>query len=254
MPDLNWNRAIWDTQHDWAAGEGGEEWSLPWGGSEPQWFGSLYPRLHRWLPAKNILEIGPGFGRWTRFLIPLCDTFVGADLSAKCAGACRERFASASHAAFVVNDGMTLPQGGPFDFVFSFDSLVHAELDIFESYIPQILGNLSGRGVAFIHHSNLASLVRQEPNPHLRAGSVSAERVGHLITAAGGTVLVQEIINWRETAALDCLTLFGTRSGFARTQPVVLENSAFMAEATLVREIQARWNGVGSRTAEVTDD
>jgi hypothetical protein len=27
-----------------------------WGGSEPQWFGSLYPRLHRFLPARAILE------------------------------------------------------------------------------------------------------------------------------------------------------------------------------------------------------
>ncbi|HLJ18747.1 MAG TPA: hypothetical protein VKU84_01035, partial [Stellaceae bacterium] len=135
-------------------------------------------------------------------------------------------------------------------FVFSFDSLVHAELDIFESYIPQILGNLSRRGVAFIHHSNLASLIGLGTNPHLRARSVSAEKVRHLITAAGGAVLVQEVINWREIAGLDCLTLFGTQSGFARTQPVVLENSAFMAEATLVREVQARWSRVGSRVAE----
>jgi cyclopropane fatty-acyl-phospholipid synthase-like methyltransferase len=254
MPDLDWNRALWDTQHDWAAGEGGEEWSAPWGGSEPQWFGSLYPRLHRWLPAQNILEIGPGFGRWTKFLILACDRFVGVDLSAKCIRSCRETFARASHATFVVNDGMTLPEGGPFDFVFSFDSLVHAELDIFESYVPQILSKLSRRGVAFIHHSNLASSNHQAPNPHLRARSVSAERLRHLISRAGGALLVQEIINWRETAGLDCLSLFGRRNGFARTQPTVLENAAFMAEATLVREVQARWNNVGRREATVSDE
>ena len=43
MPDLQWNIAAWDGSYDWSTG--GEEWSQVWGGSEAQWFGSLYPRL-----------------------------------------------------------------------------------------------------------------------------------------------------------------------------------------------------------------
>ena len=70
MPELDWNKAVFDGNYDWR--QGGEEWSAPWGGSEAQWFGSLYPRLHRLLPAGRILEIAPGFGRWTKFLIPAC--------------------------------------------------------------------------------------------------------------------------------------------------------------------------------------
>ena len=60
MPDLNWNKTVWGSTYGWQAG--GEEWSETWGSSEAQWFGSIFPRLHRFLPARQILEIAPG---WT---------------------------------------------------------------------------------------------------------------------------------------------------------------------------------------------
>ena len=43
MPDLNSNKECWGGLYHWA--NGGEEWSASWGGSEAQWFGSIYPRL-----------------------------------------------------------------------------------------------------------------------------------------------------------------------------------------------------------------
>ena len=106
VPDLNWNKTVWGSTYGWQAG--GEEWSETWGSSEAQWFGSIFPRLHRFLPARRILEIAPGFGQWTKFLIPACDEFVGVDLSAKCVDACRKIFATAGHAQFISNDGCSL--------------------------------------------------------------------------------------------------------------------------------------------------
>src|ERR1700761_6875072 len=107
MPDIEWNLATWGG-YDWLRAAGGEEWSDPWGSSEAQWFGSIYPRLHRFLPASAILEIAPGFGRWTRFLLPACQSYVGVDLSQECVAACRRRFSDFNHASFVQNDGLTL--------------------------------------------------------------------------------------------------------------------------------------------------
>ena len=125
MPNLEWNRSTWDGDYCWTSG--GEEWSQAWGGSEAQWFGALYPRLHRALPARAIFEIAPGFGRWTKFLLPLCETYVGVDLSATCVQACRKTFATADHAEFLQNDGISLSEvpDAKFDLVFCFDSLVH---------------------------------------------------------------------------------------------------------------------------------
>ena len=108
MADLAWNVACWDGRYDWKAG--GEEWSEFWGGSEPQWFGSLYPRLHRFLPAKSVLEIAPGFGRWTKFLIPNSARYIGVDLSQECVDACRRIFSNIPHATFIKNDGLSLSE------------------------------------------------------------------------------------------------------------------------------------------------
>jgi len=139
MPELRWNEVVWGDARSWR--DAGEQWSVPWGSSEAQWFGSIYPRLHRLLPARRILEIAPGFGRWTRFLLSACENYFGADLSPVCIAACRNTFSDAGHAKFVQNDGMSLAEipDSSVDLVFSFDSLVHAELDVFKSYVPQII-------------------------------------------------------------------------------------------------------------------
>src|SRR5208337_4365594 len=143
MPTVDWNAKTWES-YNWP--ESGDEWSSAWGNSRSQWFSSLYPRLHGFLPATNVLEIAPGFGRWSQFLIPNCQRYVGVDLSHSCVETCRRRFAGASNASFFVNDGYILPEFSDVSLIFSFDSLVHADLDVFAAYIPQILSRLAPNG------------------------------------------------------------------------------------------------------------
>jgi SAM-dependent methyltransferase len=246
MPDLRWNHEVWGEAQNWH--DAGEGWSVPWGNSEAQWFGSLYPRLHRFLPARNILEIAPGLGRWTRFLLPLCDNYVGIDLAPVCIAACRNTFSDAGHAKFIQNDGMSLAQipDSSINLVFSFDSLVHADFDVFESYIPQIIQKLTANGVAFLHHSNLlahsgSSLV----NIHNRSLSVSAANVGKLIAASGGDVLVQELIDWvNSPISHDCFTVFVKSLNGKRQQPIIISNTDFMIEASIVRNYQSYYSRI----------
>ncbi len=249
MPDLNWNKVVWDTTYGWH--DGGEEWSTAWGGSEAQWFGSIFPRLHRFFPPRRILEIAPGFGRWTKFLIPVCDEFVGIDLSPKCIDACRNKFSTYRHAHFFTNDGQSLEaaQGEKFDLVFSFDSLVHADDAVLAAYIPQILRKLSSVGVAFLHHSNLLEFKGSLGDQHGRSRTVSADLVAALIGDSGGRVLVQEVVNWGGEHLIDCLTLFARLDSYQSTQPVRLRNPLFMGEATLVQHFQSPYSRV-SRQVE----
>ena len=242
MPDLNWNQSTWGATYDWD--KSGEEWSEAWGGSAAQWFGSIFPRLHRFLPARRILEIAPGFGRWTKFLVPACDEFVGIDLSEKCVEACRQRFSGNKHAQFYANDGQSLAaaQDSNFDLIFSFDSLVHAEFDILAAYVPQILKKLAPGGVAFIHHSNLMSYNQTIGIPHGRASSVSADVVAELIRRADGAVLVQEIANWGGDHMIDCMSLFAHRGAYPAAKPVRLQNPMFMAESTLIQHFQSPYS------------
>ena len=188
MPELNWNIQQWDEEYNWDLK--GEEWSAAWGSSEAQWFATLYPRLHRRLPAARILEIAPGFGRWTRYLLNYCDEYTGIDLSADCVEACKQRFAKEEKAVFFQNDGLSLDfASGQYNLVFSFDSLVHADTEVFDSYLPTILRLLKPDGVAFIHHSNLMDS-GETKNSHNRSENVTAKYIRSLVENNNGYVLI----------------------------------------------------------------
>jgi len=248
MPDLNWNTSLWDGSYDWTSE--GEEWSSWWGGSEAQWFGSIYPRLHRFLPARRILEIAPGFGRWTRYLLPACESYVGIDLSGQAVEACKERFGHIEDVAFYQNDGLSLgdAEDNAFDFIFSFDSLVHAEMDVLETYMPQLVRKLAGSGVAFIHHSNFFEMAAGTENPHSRAASVSAKKVARLVGDCGGQVLIQEVLNWGGPNLIDCFTVFGKADAYQKTKLIEISNTTWVDEMNIIREVQSKYSAIPSMT------
>ena len=68
-----------------------------------------------------------------------------------------------------------------FDLVFSFDSLVHAEIDGLKSCVPQIIQKLNNDGVAFIHHSNVFAFGTALSQTFGRGASVSRENVEGLV-------------------------------------------------------------------------
>src|SRR4051812_3157212 len=119
MADVEKNLEVWERGWDWS--KGGEEWSESWGGTPLLWYGVLLPRIHRFVPAGRILEIAPGFGRWTQYLKDLCEDLVAVDLTERCIEHCRDRFADEGHMEFHVNDGQSLEMvaDGSIDFAFS---------------------------------------------------------------------------------------------------------------------------------------
>lgn len=127
MNTIEQNRTFWNDKYDWSTG--GDEWSKGFGGTEALWFFVIYPRIHRFIPSGTILEIAPGFGRWTQFLKTQCQSMIAVDLSERCIKHCKTRFASETHIQFHTNDGTSLDAvpDNSIDFVFSFDSLVHVE-------------------------------------------------------------------------------------------------------------------------------
>ncbi len=110
MPTINWNHNLWNEEYKWEAD--GDEWSSPWGSAISQWYTSLLPRLQAFLPAARILEIAPGHGRWTSFLLPYSKIYVGIDLSELCVDFLGKRFHGMTDAHFFANDGISLSAGG----------------------------------------------------------------------------------------------------------------------------------------------
>lgn len=154
MATIDENLKVWDGTYDWQAG--GDEWSAAWGNPTQQWYSTILPRIHRFVPPGTILEIAPGFGRWTSHLKDLCKRLVLVDLSGKCIEHCKARFAAESKIAYHVNDGISLEMvaDGSIDFVFSFDALVHVEADVIQNYLFSLAQKLKPTGAGFLHHSN----------------------------------------------------------------------------------------------------
>jgi SAM-dependent methyltransferase len=244
MSNVEFNAGFWGNHYDWSGR--GEEWSEGWGGSRAQWLGSIYPRISLFLPARSVLEIAPGYGRWTQYLLSACTRYQGVDLAQKCIEACRERFSTDTKATFYKNDGKSLgfAETGSVDFLFSFDSLVHATADVMAAYVPEILRVLSRTGVAFIHHSNWLEVGGSLENTGGRGIDVSADLVSLMIHDAGGRVLIQEKINWSHAECTDCLTLFGWPGA---AEPELIENHDFILERNIIRKYQSPYSRLASK-------
>lgn len=266
MPGVDENRATWNAPSSWTAQ--GDEWSGAWGGTELLWHGSLLPRLQAFLPAGTVLELGPGHGRWTQYLKDLCDQLVLVDVAESCIDVCRERFRDAGHISYHVNDGRSLAMVPErVDFVFSFDSLVHAEHDVLEAYLHQLADKLKPDGVAFLHHSNMgryrtaAALARRVPDRvrraltrrrllvnvyAWRAESTTAEGFAELCERAGLACVAQEKIPWEHGRGLtDVLSLVTPRGSRWERSNLIVENRRFMEEAQGLEQIGRLYGRAG---------
>lgn len=257
MPSIESNRKIWGESYPWT--ENGDEWSEPWGNTKSQWYGCIFPRIHAFIPTNNILEIAPGFGRWTQYLKDHCKTLEIVDLNSNCIAKCQERFAGFSHLNYHVNDGNSLDMisNDSIDFAFSFDSLVHAELPVLESYLKELAKKLTQDGVGFFHHSNLGEYekrwrLKNEIPPeikrylpkndrlmphHWRSFSVTATNFSEACDLAGLSCISQELVNWNHRLLTDAFSTF-TRKGSKWDRPNrKIRNRKFMDEAKQISEL-----------------
>lgn len=265
MPGLDAIRATWDSPEGWQAA--GDEWSGPWGGTESLWWSTLLPRIHTFLPAATILELGPGQGRCSQYLKDHCERLIGVDVAAHAVETCRERFAGAEHLEFHVGDGRSLPMvdDGAVDLCFSFDSLVHAEADVVDAYANELARVLADDGVAFLHISNLGEYgrrialadrvpvrLRRRLTIHgllpstfaWRARSATAAGFAASCERAGLACTALELIAWQHGRHLiDALALV-TRRGSRWDRPrVVVRNRGFVSGEARVAERIARIYG-----------
>ena len=257
MPTIEQNLERWNQTYQWV--KDGEEWSVAWGGSEAQWFGAIFPRIHAFVPTGAILEIAPGLGRWTNYLKNYCDHLAVVDLGKNCIDACQQRFASDTNITYHVNDGKSLAMisDNSIDFVFSFDSLVHAEADVIQAYMNQLANKLKPNGVGFIHHSAMGKYQRAlsatqrlparlkqllvsrgfvDPY-HWRALTMTAKLFETYCDQAGLQCMSQEIVNWGTKGLTDCFSLFTSKGSTWSRSTQVIENPHFMKVADSIKSL-----------------
>jgi len=261
MPEVDANRTNWTSDWEWP--EEGDEWSAWWGGTDAMWHAAVLPRICTWVPAGTILEIAPGFGRWTAYLAQLAGRVIAVDLTARCVEHCRARFAGTGNVEVHQNDGRSLPMvdEGSVDFAFSFDSLVHAESDVLDAYMRELARVLKPDGVGFVHHSNLGAypratwiarrvrgrlhgpLVRRGVIPNMpawRAETVTAELVAEQAEAAGLACVGQEKLSWEFGRRLiDAFTVVTPRGSRWERPRQVVSNPMFTDEARRMAKLYA---------------
>lgn len=194
MPTIEENLKIWGDPKNWEANKHGEAWSAAWGTTEKLFKHTILPRLEPIKDLDCIVEIAPGYGRITQHLLPYTKRLVVIDTSKTCIDYCQATFGDKIEA--YVTDGLTIPlPADTADLVFSWDSLVHCELDVVKSYLEEAARVLKDQGLLFLHLSNFKSHL-DKPNHHMRARSVNVEAVLELLKPLTIKPIITEEINW----------------------------------------------------------
>lgn len=183
-----WNR------HDvW--GNGGHDWSLKFGNTENLWNELLRDDVKQYCNGNGI-EIAPGHGRITDFLLKECNSLSVVDLNAYPISECVKRFGSRIN-GYYVNDGKSLSMfnASCYDFVFSFDSFVHMHFDVVKSYLLEMKRVLKNEGIVFIHHSNLTG--GEEESFHNIAGraNLNVDILNTFMYSIGYQLMSQNYVN-----------------------------------------------------------
>jgi ubiquinone/menaquinone biosynthesis C-methylase UbiE len=157
------NLQIWDSDYAWP--KDGDEWDgqakkcnksyEAWKHSLVQAF--IQPNVAR---SSTVLEIGPGHGRWSKEIAPLCGHLILVDLSPRCIEHCQSLLKERPNVTFIVNGGKDLTgiPNGSVDFLWSYDVFVHISPAEIEAYFSEINRVLRPNNRAIIHHAGRCHL------------------------------------------------------------------------------------------------
>jgi len=157
------NRDRWDEDHTWA--KDGDEWSgqaklcgVPY----EDWKASLVAHLIKPYVSSvsEIIEVAPGHGRWSEYLISVGSFVTLVDIAPGCLKHCMGRFGTAANVDYFLTDGTRLPHHatGRIDFIWSYDSFVHMTAGVIGAYMSEFARVLRPGAKAIIHHANVPNL------------------------------------------------------------------------------------------------
>ena len=146
----------------------------------------IYPYLH---PDHRAIEIGPGGGRWTRYLLGFGE-LIGVDYHQELLDELTRNF-KAPHLKLVKNNGTDFPgvEDKSVDFIFSWGVFVHLDPPIIQNYLHEMRRVLKPGGNAVIHY---ADKTKPEGRDNPGFSDNSPEKMRGMIAAAGLELLEEE--------------------------------------------------------------
>jgi len=138
-------------------------------------------------PEHVAVEIGPGGGRWTRYLLGF-QTLWAVDFYEDLLHEL-ERTITAPNLRLVHNHGTDFPGVPSADFVFSFGTFVHLDAPVIADYLANLRGVLKPGGNAILHYAD-----QTKPMARLNSGfaDMDPDRMRRLVVEAGFVVLEED--------------------------------------------------------------
>jgi len=181
---------------------------------DAQWADTIWPRIQG-VDFTTTVEIGPGGGRNSERLKDLASTLYLVDLNEYALETCRKRFATYGGACdikYIKTDGVSLPgiEDASVSFVYSWDSMVHFDRTVMDRYVAEFARVMKPGARGFVHHSNYGArdvVLGIGEAPHFRSNmskvdfALQANRHGLLVPC-------QELVDWVDDRALDCISFF----------------------------------------------
>jgi hypothetical protein len=141
-------------------------------------------------PGQCALEIGPGGGRWTRYLLGFEKLYV-VDYHAQLLDELRRNF-DAEHIVFVENGGTDFPgvAEDAIDYLFSFGTFVHLDVDLIQAYLANMRPLLKRGSNVVLQYADQTKVMAK-----LNAGfsDNTPERMRQMVTGAGYTILEEDL-------------------------------------------------------------
>jgi hypothetical protein len=169
-------------------------YGLEWG--DPETVPPLkYVRDHFLLPYvtrdTTLIEIGPGGGRWTRYLLSARKVYA-VDYHQELLDELRKNFPKTDHMAYIKNGGDDFPgvPAGSVDFVFSFGAFVHLDVEIIDRYLQNLRPLLASHANVVIQYSDQTKpMARRNPG----FAENDPEKMRKLVTSRGYAILEEDV-------------------------------------------------------------
>ena len=148
------------------------------------------------------LEIGPGGGRWTQYLLGFAKV-LAVDFHQQVLDQLKRDFRSSQNIVYIKNNGSDLPGIGQetVDFAFSFGIFVHLDFNTITSYLQEIRRVIKCGGNVVIQYSDKTKIMAQ-----LNEGfsDNDPDKMRQAVTAAGFQIIEEDTTSLWHSAVIRC--------------------------------------------------
>jgi SAM-dependent methyltransferase len=138
----------------------------------------------------DAVEIGPGGGRWTRYLVGFKKLYA-VDYHQELLDELKRNFRRRGNISFIRNNGTDFPgiASGSIDYLFSFGTFVHLEFHLIEAYLAAIRSIVRSKANIVIQYSDKTKVMAQ-----LNKGFAenTPARMREAVQAAGFNILEED--------------------------------------------------------------